>query len=62
MADTALTVATAITDLLGPAAGPLSGGLPVVLLLTGIAVCAGFLPWAAGPVAVEVTEEATDRG
>lgn len=59
MADTALNFATFITGLLGPAAGPLSGGLPVVLLLTAIAVGLGLLPWAAR---AEAAEEATDRG
>lgn len=47
MSDALLAVVTAITELLGPAAGPLSGGLPVVILLAAIAVLAALLPAAA---------------
>ncbi|MFC4903798.1 hypothetical protein [Kocuria oceani] len=59
MSDALLAVVTAITDLLGPAAGPLSGGLPIVLLLTGIAVALVALPAAAR---ADRAEEVADRG
>ena len=62
MADLLLAVATFLTDALGPLAGPLSGGLPVVVLLTAIAVCMGLLPWAARADAAEATGEVADRG
>ena len=47
MSDLLLAIVTAITDLLGPAAGPLSGGLPIVALLTLIALALAALPSAA---------------
>ena len=44
MSDLLLAIVTAITNLLGPAAGPLPGGLPIVALLTLIAVGLAVLP------------------
>lgn len=47
MSDLLLAIVTAITNLLGPAAGPLTGGLPIVALLTLIALGSALLPAAA---------------
>lgn len=44
MSDLLLAIVTAITNLLGPAAGPLSGGLPIVALILLIAVGLAILP------------------
>jgi hypothetical protein len=57
--DLVLAVVTAITDLLGPAAGPLSGGLPIVVLIAGIALALAALPAAAR---ADRAEEVSDRG
>lgn len=54
-----LAVVTAITDLLGPAAGPLSGGLPVVALLLLIVAGLAVLPAAAR---ADRTEASDHRG
>ena len=47
MSDLLLAIVTAITNLLGPAAGPLTGGLPIVALLILIALGSALLPAAA---------------
>lgn len=47
MADLLLPVVTVITDLAGPAAGPLAGGAPVVILVALIIAASAALPWAA---------------
>jgi hypothetical protein len=59
VADIALAVVTAITTLLGPAAGPLSGGLPIVALLALISIALVLLPAAHR---ADRAEEVADRG
>ncbi|MGX5360056.1 hypothetical protein [Kocuria sp. KH4] len=59
MADIALAVVTAITTLLGPAAGPLSGGLPIVALIALISIGLAVLPAAHR---ADQAQEVADRG
>jgi hypothetical protein len=62
MSDLALAIVTAITNMLGPAAGPLSGGLPVVLLIAGIAVALAVLPRMTGASASGVVSGSQNAG
>lgn len=59
MADIALAVVTAITTLLGPAAGPLCGGLPIVALIALISTGLAVLPAAHR---ADRAQEVADRG
>jgi hypothetical protein len=59
VADIALAVVTAITTLIGPAAGPLSGGLPIVALIALISIALAVMPAAHR---ADRAQEVADRG